>query len=172
VATDFAAPEARKYLIGAVAGNPLSAFARTSPIEELISTGFGTATHRDGQSVDGKGGWADGRWQVVFVRDLASVGPDAPVLAGKAQIPTAFAVWNGTNQEVGARKQLSTFVTVSILKAPVPGPALPTGTAPARDVSAGYMATMGYLLILPVLGGIAGWITYQRNRIPRDGGEK
>lgn len=120
---DFNAPDAKRYIVGQAAGNPLSQPGRTSPVEELLSAGFGTTTHRAQQTVEGQGVWADGRWQVTFVRPLATDGAEAASLAGQAQAPVAFAVWNGSNAEVGARKQLSGMATVRILPpAPAPGP--------------------------------------------------
>jgi hypothetical protein len=120
---DFSSPDARRYLIGQAAGNPLSQPARISPVEELLSTGFGTTTHREQQTVEGQGVWANGRWQVTFTRPLAATGAEATSLDGVSQAPVAFAVWNGSNAEVGARKQLSGMATVRILPpAPPPGP--------------------------------------------------
>lgn len=126
---DFNSPDAQRYLIGQAAGNPLSQTNRASPVEELLSVGFGTTTHRAQQTVEGKGVWADGRWQVTFVRPLATTGAEAATLEGVSQAPVAFAVWNGSNAEVGARKQLSGMATVRILP-PAP-PAPPPGPPPA-----------------------------------------
>lgn len=125
---DFSSPDARRYLIGQAAGNPLSQPQRTSSVEELLSTGFGTTTHRAEQTVQGKGIWANGRWQVSFTRTLAVTGAEAATLEGMTQAPVAFAVWNGSNAEVGARKQLSGMATVRIL---APAPELPVGPPPA-----------------------------------------
>lgn len=120
---DFNSPDAKRYLIGQSAGNPLSQPTRTSPVEEMLSIGFGTTTHREQQTVEGKGVWADGRWHVTFVRALAVTGAEAASLDGVNQAPVAFAVWNGSNAEVGARKQLSGMATVRIVPpAPPPGP--------------------------------------------------
>ena len=125
---DFSSADARRYLIGQAAGNPLSQTNRTSSVEELLSNGFGTATHREQQTVQGKGVWTDGHWQVTFVRPLAVSGAEAASLDGLTQAPVAFAVWNGSNAEVGARKQLSGMATVRILP---PAPETPAGSPPA-----------------------------------------
>lgn len=125
---DFSSPDAQRYLIGQAAGNPLSQPTRVSPVEEMLSAGFGTATHRSQQTVEGKGVWANGHWQVTFVRDLAVTGAEAASLDGITQAPVAFAVWNGSNAEAGARKQLSGMATVRILPY-VPEP--PAGPPPA-----------------------------------------
>ena len=125
---DFSSPDAKRYLIGQSAGNPLSEPNRVSPVEEMLSTGFGTATHRAQQTVEGKGVWTDGHWQVTFARPLAVTGAEATSLDGLTQAPVAFAVWNGSNAEVGARKQLSGMATVRILP---PAPEAPVGPPPA-----------------------------------------
>lgn len=124
--TDFSSPDARRYLIGQSAGNPLSQPTRSTPVEELLSAGFGTATHRTQQTVEGKGVWANGHWNVTFVRALAVSGAEAASLEGVTQAPVAFAVWNGSNAEVGARKQLSGMATVRMLP---PAPEAPAGPA-------------------------------------------
>jgi hypothetical protein len=111
---DFSAPGARAYMTGLAAGNPLSQFERISPVEELLSAGFGTASHKSGQSVAGKGAWANGRWRVVFARPLQVQDNEAAPLVGRTEFPFAVAVWNGSNQEVGARKQLSSFLTLQV----------------------------------------------------------
>jgi hypothetical protein len=110
---DFSSDLARSYFLGLAAGNPLSQFDKVSPVEELLSAGFGTTTHKAAQNVDGHGVWSDGRWRVVFVRPLQVSDSEAAPLAGRSEFPVAVAVWNGSNQEVGARKQLSSFLTVT-----------------------------------------------------------
>lgn len=114
VPTDFSSADARAYFIGWAAGNPLSDPNRVTPIEDLGALGFGTVTHQKSQDVLGRGVWQNNKWQVVFSRPLASADPDdAQLVTGKAS-SVAFAVWNGSNQEVGARKQLSSWVTLQV----------------------------------------------------------
>jgi hypothetical protein len=152
---DFGSPDAKRYIIGQAAGNPLSQTARTSPVEELLSAGFGTTTHRQQQTVEGSGVWADGRWQVTFVRPLATTGAEAANLAGQTQAPVAFAVWNGSNAEVGARKQLSGMATVRILPpAPPPGPP----PAPPEPYTGGQAVWHWWYLLLAfgITGILAG----------------
>lgn len=152
VATDFASAEARQFFPGLAAGNPLSSMVRPSPVEELVSAGFGTATHKERQSVQGKGQWADGRWRVVFVRDLEVGDPTGASLAGKAEVPMAFAVWNGANQEVGARKQLSSFVSLRLAGEVIPPPPNPPVSRPG---GLGSLEAIITLAIVLWLGGVA-----------------
>lgn len=132
---DFQSQDARRYMTGLAAGNPLSQPERASPVEELLAVGFGTATHRAQQTVQGRGVWTDGQWSVAFSRALKADAPEAANLFGQGDVPVAFAVWNGSNAEVGARKQLSGLVTARIVKSPAelpPAPAIP----PAQPISA------------------------------------
>jgi hypothetical protein len=126
---DFSSPDAKRFLIGWTAGNPLSDPLRVTPVEELIAHGFGTATHFDEQGVLGRGTYKDGKWSVVFARPMTTAAVDqAQVTAGGRGI-MAVAAWNGSNQEVGARKQISADFTFSVEKAPAG--AVPTAQPPA-----------------------------------------
>lgn len=117
---DFDTPEARQFILGWTAGNPLSAPSRPSPVEDLNAIGFSTLTHKATQNVGGRGVWRDGVWRVIFVRTLQVDDRDAASLTVGKEIPVAFAVWNGSNEEVGARKQISTFLTVTLQDGPGP----------------------------------------------------
>ena len=132
--TSFAG-DASAYLAGWAAGNPLSDPARVTPVEELAAMGFGTATHRVQQSVIGRGVWQDGRWRVVVSRRLTNVDLSSVRLSSSRQAFVAFAVWNGSNSEVGGRKQISSDMAFIIEEAPreataprptpTPGPGMP-----------------------------------------------
>lgn len=128
---DFTAEEARLYSPGWATGNPLSQAIKATPVEELLTNGFGTTTHKDQQAVNGKGAWADGRWRVGFTRAMAPADEDSINLSGRSEVPLALAVWNGSNQEVGARKQLSSFVTLRIEGAAILGLVPPEMLLPA-----------------------------------------
>lgn len=152
---DFGSAEAQQYLVALAAGNPLAVPDRSSPVEELLSEGFGTVVHKDQQAVDGHGVWSEGRWQVVFSRSLESDDAYAPDLSRHSEVPTAFAVWNGSNQEVGGRKQLSGFVTLQIAgqgRAEL----LPSGTAVWE-----LAVPTGLALILGIVA-LAAWTARRR----------
>jgi hypothetical protein len=111
---DFSSSDARAYLIGWSVGNPLSNPERVSPVEDLNAIGFGTAATQPNQNVVGKGVWKDGKWHVVYARPLTSPdGQDAQLTPGQNSM-AAFAVWNGSNREVGARKQTSTWYVLEL----------------------------------------------------------
>lgn len=158
---DFASPEARAYLVGLAAGNPLSQPTKQSPVEELVSTGFGTATHKSLQNVWGRGIWNDGVWRVVFSRSLKSDDPEAANLAARKEVPLAFAVWNGANQEVGGRKQLSSFLTLALEAASVVQSAeAAPGASSNRPLWTGVGMALAALIMM--LGLI--WWAWRRTR--------
>jgi hypothetical protein len=152
VPEDFSGSEARRYLVGWSAGNPLSDPYRVTPVEELVAHGFGTATHLDEQGVLGRGVWKDGKWSVVFARPLAtSSGTQAQLTAGGKGI-MAVAAWNGANQEVGARKQISADFSFTIQAAPV------TGGQPSVPVFTPGTVTTGQVQAQPSQGPSNWWI--------------
>ena len=81
---------------------------RDKPVEDLLAEGPGTITHNPEQRSAGRGSRTDAGWQVVIVRPLpAKLGPGS-----RSQI--AFAVWNGAQEEVGARKMRSAWVPLAV----------------------------------------------------------
>jgi hypothetical protein len=157
LATDFGSAEARQFFPGLAAGNPIVNLQRTSPIEELLSAGFGTATSKAQQAVQGRGQWADGRWSVVFIRDLQAGDADSATLAQGKDVSMAFAVWNGANQEVGARKQLSSFVTLRVAGEQVLPPTKPPAIMAAGLGAREPLIAGGVVLVLTVVGLAAHW---------------
>ena len=84
---------------GRAVGNLISETERKSPVEDLVSAGFGTLTTADVQKVQGKGVWQDGKWYVLFARDM-DLGGDFYVPFKRGQTTNvAFAVWDGANGE-------------------------------------------------------------------------
>ena len=117
VAKSFNSPEARVALMGVYAGNPVSQPQRSTPVEDLMAEGFGTLTTQPRQNCFGRGVWKDGHWNVVIARPLTTDDPlDAPLSLGR-EIPIAFAVWDGTGKNVGARKRFVPWITM-ILEPP------------------------------------------------------
>jgi len=119
---DFDTAEARQFIVGWNTGNLLSQPGKTSPVEDLNAVGFGTLTTKAKQLVQGKGAWTQGVWRTVFTRPLHVDDPDATQLVPGQDSAVAFAVWDGSNQEVGARKQVSTFLSLTVQRPEGPAP--------------------------------------------------
>lgn len=100
------------------AGNIVAAETRKTPIEDLNAAGFGTLTAQpaDDQNVAGKGVWMDGKWRVVFLRDLKTgqAGDQQFTTGGAA--PVAFAVWSGQHNDRNGQKAVSTWYWLKLEK--------------------------------------------------------
>jgi len=101
------------YWVGREAGNPLSQNVRTTPIEEVVAEGFGTVTHLPNQSARGRGVNEDGRWKVSLAVPAARGGVGEGLLPGSSW-PISFAVWLGSEENRGARKQISGWHTLLV----------------------------------------------------------
>ncbi len=110
--TDFNSDSAKAYLVGWSAGNLLSDPARVTPVEDLNAIGFGTVTSQSNQDLLGRGVWQDGKWYVVFSRSSTSGDASDVQFTTDRSFSIAFAVWDGSDKQVGARKQLSTWTTM------------------------------------------------------------
>ena len=109
---DVLPPEtAQLYWVGREAGNPLSQNVRSTPVEEVVAEGFGSATHLPNQSARGHGLNEDGRWHVVVAVPSARAGVGEALAPGTSW-PVSFAVWLGSEENRGARKQIANWQTL------------------------------------------------------------
>ncbi len=93
----------RLYSPAMAAGNR-RAGPRQSPVESLIATGPGTLAPASVQDATGRGVFQKTRWSVVIRRPL-------PQGLGRDQrTHVAFAVWQGSQQESGARKMRTGWI--------------------------------------------------------------
>jgi len=67
--------------------------------ETFVAAGFGTLTPASVQDVRALGVRTAKGWAVVLARSLAPASEDGVRFDGVREIPVAFAVWNGSNQE-------------------------------------------------------------------------
>jgi DMSO reductase family type II enzyme heme b subunit len=81
---------------------------RTSSVESLLAEGPGTLAQNPAVAVKGNGVRTKDGWAVMIVRPL----PDG--LAPKARTSVAFAVWQGSNKEAGARKMRSGWAPLAL----------------------------------------------------------
>lgn len=107
------------FVTARAASNLIAADKRTSPVEDLNAVGFGTleAQSPAEQNVTGRGEWKDGKWRVLFVRDLSSQNQnDEQFQFGEATIPVAFAVWAGEHGDRDGQKAVSTWFNLKLEK--------------------------------------------------------
>ncbi|MDO8616040.1 MAG: ethylbenzene dehydrogenase-related protein [Dehalococcoidia bacterium] len=98
---------------GRAAGNLLSRTEHSTPVENIVAGGFGTLTTAEQQTVQGKGLWQDGRWYVLFARELEGGGDYTPFEPGQTT-NVAFAVWDGSQNERDGLKSVSQFVELAV----------------------------------------------------------
>ena len=91
-------------------------------ITELNAKGFKNIVTQppESQNVTGKGVYQNGRWKVVMKRalDTEDVKGDIQFEIGKL-IPIAFAIWDGSNNDVSGQKSVSSWYYI-MLEKPVP----------------------------------------------------
>jgi DMSO reductase family type II enzyme heme b subunit len=81
---------------------------REQPVEDLVAEGPGTLTPNPQPFSKGKGVRSSGGWRVVIVRPL----PEGFTRENPSQV--AFAVWEGSHGETGARKMRTGWVTLTM----------------------------------------------------------
>lgn len=106
--------EAVVFRAAAGAGNPMADPKRSSAVQDLVAEGFGSLTPRATQAGTGVGRHDGARWQVVITRPLAPRGESAASLEPGSRTQVAFAVWNGSVGEVGARKAWAAWVPLEV----------------------------------------------------------
>jgi len=107
VPDSFTNPVSHQWFIAKQAGNPMAKFSRSEPAQELIAEGWGTLTHQPESATTAKGVWKNGSWAVIFTRPLATDDPNDHQFAQGEKGQIAFAVWQGGEGNVGARKHWS-----------------------------------------------------------------
>ena len=107
------AADARPYSGALGIENPISR-GRVSPVLDQMAEGWGTMTVKPDQHALGKGVWKSGVWRVVITRPMVSDDVNAPRLLPGDRTVVAFAVWDGGNREVGARKAWASWVPLVI----------------------------------------------------------
>lgn len=95
----------QRYSPARATGNTMAG-PRERPVECLVAAGPGTLTPDPALKANGSGKYAKGKWAVVISRPLPEVLRAAP------RSQAAFAVWEGSHQEVGARKMRTGWVPI------------------------------------------------------------
>jgi hypothetical protein len=124
------------WSVGNALGDP-QLQART-PVEKLAAEGFGTVTsvESEGQDASGVGVWKDGVWTV-----LISLPRQQEQFAFRPEqtVPLAFAAWDGTKNERGGEKAISTWYFLSL------------------DEPLGTIAYTGPLLAVAAVAALQAW---------------
>lgn len=86
--------------------NPAALKKPVSPVEDLNAGGFGTLTSQDtdSQNVMGRGGWKDGFWEVIYIRDMISESEGDIAFTPGKKISVAFAIWDGQHNDRDGQK--------------------------------------------------------------------
>lgn len=102
--------------VPALASDNLYAMPHLSPVEDIIAGGFGTLTAEAeaGQNVQGYGAWADGKWRVIFSRDLVSPDAEDASFNPGTVYSIAFAAWDGANGERNGEKSTSQWISFQL----------------------------------------------------------
>ncbi|MBI2127010.1 MAG: hypothetical protein HYU02_06845 [Thaumarchaeota archaeon] len=127
-------------------------------------------TSQPQQDVIGRGEWKDGTWKAVMARPLATIDPSDTQFSVGTNIPVAFAVWDGANNEVNGRKSVSAWIVLNILREGevAPQPSAPGAATPSAGMPFGIAASIGLLVfsIVFIIAAIvlSNWKTKQLNR--------
>ncbi|WP_435064345.1 ethylbenzene dehydrogenase-related protein [Halobaculum sp. EA56] len=92
---------------GLAAGNPLSKEQYADYGQNYYAKGYGSLSYAPTQPVHASGRRVDGGWQVVFVRERTTNGTYDAGLSGGEPVHLAFAVWNGSADEVNGKKSIT-----------------------------------------------------------------
>jgi DMSO reductase family type II enzyme heme b subunit len=96
-----------RYAPARAVGNTMAG-PRQKPVEDLLAEGPGTLSPGPSTGSNGRGKRTPAGWAVVLSRHLPS-GVSAP---GRSQ--AAFAVWEGSDQEAGARKMRTVWIPLRL----------------------------------------------------------
>jgi DMSO reductase family type II enzyme heme b subunit len=149
------------YLSAQAAGNLFASASYASPVEDLIAGGFGSLTSQpaQGQNVQGYGVWADGKWRVIFSRELTSAEADDVSFNSGKVYSVAFAAWDGANGERNGQKSSSQWVALqfeSAAPAPAAQPA-PTAETVRQPLPPVFFAFVALLVLLFAIGAVVYW---------------
>lgn len=97
---------ATRYAPAHAVGNPMAG-PRDKPVQEMTAEGPGTLTRVPESRCDGRGLRIEQGWSVVIRRPLPPGFDAAP------QAHVAFAVWQGSRGEVGAKKMRTGWINLS-----------------------------------------------------------
>ncbi len=110
----FSDPRSHTWFVAYQAGNPMSDFHRTRPVEELAATGYGTLTPQAESVTSGRGVWVEGTWHVVFARPARTDDPQDYQFWPGDRGSLGVAVWDGAGDNVGGRKHWTNWADFEV----------------------------------------------------------
>ncbi|MFU8772513.1 MAG: ethylbenzene dehydrogenase-related protein, partial [Anaerolineales bacterium] len=133
------------YLPALEVGNLVAVPGRGTPVENLVAGGFGTLTALPVQqeTIQGYGEWADGKWRVIFSRQLnVDTSKEVNFEPGR-MYSLAIAVWDGEFGERNGQKSTSQWLSMQV-----------TSELPARPPAAVEPAAMPWWRSAEIVGFI------------------
>jgi hypothetical protein len=97
----------KRYSPARALGNTMAG-PRTVPVQDLLAEGPGTIRPADATVSSGSGKYSEQGWTVLLTRPL----PSGAQPGGRIQV--AFAVWDGSREEVGARKMRTAWIPLAL----------------------------------------------------------
>ncbi len=97
----------KRYAPARSLGNPMAG-PRTVPVQDLVAEGPGTIHPAEKSLSNGNGKHSGGEWSVLLIRPL----PSGAQPGGRTQV--AFAVWEGSQQEVGSKKMRTPWIPLAL----------------------------------------------------------
>ncbi|WP_121823419.1 ethylbenzene dehydrogenase-related protein [Halostella salina] len=97
---------------GRAAGNPLSKSSYDRFAQNYYARGYGSLSHAPSQTVAANAERTVDGWSVVFVRERGAEGQFDAAFDEADQMYLAFAVWNGSADEVNGQKSITLRYTV------------------------------------------------------------
>jgi hypothetical protein len=136
------------------AGNPYADPAQ-GPTQTLVATAFGTLSKANVQDVHGNGVYANGKWTVVFERQLTGGDLGQATFATGKSTDMAIAVWNGSQGDRNGRKSVSSFLKLSLVGVSIGGD---------ESNPMGWIAAGALLVGFVGLGVGLGWWGYRESK--------
>lgn len=104
------------YVPAMAADNLFASASYASPVEDLIAGSFGSLTSQPSemQNVLGHGEFGDGKWRVIFARDLQSSAAEDAQFENNQVYQLAFAAWDGANEERNGQKSTSQWISLQL----------------------------------------------------------
>jgi len=98
-----------RYAPARAAGNPIAVRSNDSPVQVLVSEGFGNTTTAASQPARGHGTWSGGKWVTTVARPLRGGDELGDIASGKRSY-IALAIWDGAHGHTGSRKMRSDWI--------------------------------------------------------------